>query len=234
MNEAGSNIPKALVTIGSKPLIWHLMRLYASYGYDDFVLCVGYLQEKLRAYFGAGPSATERVAFSDEGLRCTVALVDTGPDTNTGGRIKRAEDLLADEERFFVTYGDGLSDVNLNELARFHERHGRTATLTAVHPVSSFGILELGDDGSVIEFREKPKLEKWINGGFFVFERRLFDHLDDGSVLEQEPLAHLARNADLMAFRHEGFWKCMDTFKDNAELNALWSEGAPWRTWQTR
>jgi glucose-1-phosphate cytidylyltransferase len=230
LNELGLAVPKALVRIGDKPIIWHLMRHYTSFGYDDFVLCLGYLQNQVREFFGGDPSINdEAVKIDRDGLRCSVRLVDTGLDTNTGGRLKAVESLCKGEDRFFVTYGDGLSDVDLNSLLAFHIEHGRKATLTAVHPISNFGILKLRDDSSVSEFREKPVLENWINGGFFVFDQGIFHLLEENSVLEQAPLASLASDGELMAYKHTGFWKCMDTHKDNVELNQLWETHAPWK-----
>lgn len=232
LNEMGMAVPKALVPVGGKPVIWHLMRLYTSFGFNEFVLCLGYLQELIREYFGGNVRNTDEFVSVDlDGLKCRIRLVDTGQDTNTGGRIKTVEEHADSDERFFVTYGDGLSNVDLRELLDFHLEHGKTATLTAVHPISNFGILELRDDSSVAEFKEKPILEDWINGGFFVFERRIFDYLDKTSVLEQTPLATLASENQLMAYKHRGFWKCMDTHKDNVELNQLWETHAPWKVW---
>jgi glucose-1-phosphate cytidylyltransferase len=232
LNELGLAVPKALVPIGGKPVIWHLMRLYSSFGFDEFVLCLGYLQDQIRFFFGEDRLVNDEVLNVDlDGLKCRVRLVDTGLDTNTGGRLKVIERFCSDDERFFVTYGDGLSDVDLKTLLKFHDGHGKTATLTTVHPVSNFGILELGTDSSVAAFKEKPVLESWINGGFFVFEQAIFRLLDENSVLEQAPLASLAETGELMAYKHTGFWKCMDTYKDNVELNQLWESHAPWKVW---
>jgi glucose-1-phosphate cytidylyltransferase len=236
LNEMGVAVPKALAPVGGKPVIWHLLRIFAASGFDDFVLCLGYLSDKITQYFSGlamtGTHDAEGTFDIDaDGLRCSVRLVDTGLDTNTGGRIKAIEKCLAGEERFFVTYGDGLADVDLKALADFHRGHGKTATLTAVHPVSNFGILELGEDSTVRDFKEKPVLESWINGGFFVFEREIFNYLDDDSILERQPLADLAAKGELMAYKHAGFWKCMDTYKDNLELNELWDTNAPWKVW---
>jgi glucose-1-phosphate cytidylyltransferase len=230
LNEMGSAVPKALVPVGGKPVIWHLMRLYTSFGFDEFVLCLGYLQERIREYFNEN-SRDELVAADIEGLKCRVRLVDTGQDTNTGGRIKAVEKFCKNDERFFVTYGDGLADIDIRSLLDFHLDHHKTATLTAVHPVSNFGIVELRDDSSISEFREKPVLDDWINGGFFVFERKIFEYLGETSVLEQGPLNTLAHTGDLMGYKHNGFWKCMDTYKDNVELNQLWESHAPWKVW---
>ena len=234
LNEMGLAVPKALVPIGGKPVIWHLMRIFADRGFEDFVLCLGYLREQIEQYFTSiadTDNSENRISVTSDGLKCKVQLIDTGLETNTGGRIKAVQPTLADEDRFFVTYGDGLADVDPNKLLQFHVDHGKIATLTAVHPVSSFGILDLDGNCAVKEFREKPVLENWINGGFFVFERRIFDYLDENSVLEREPLADLAKEGELMAYKHSGFWKCMDTFKDNLELNELWDTHAPWKVW---
>lgn len=236
LNEMGVAVPKALAPVGGKPVIWHLLRIFTANGFNEFVLCLGFLSDKITQYFSGismigthDPDGIYRV--DADGLNCSVQLVDTGLDTNTGGRIKAVERCLAGEERFFVTYGDGLADVDLKALLGFHERHGKTATLTAVHPVSNFGILDLRNDSSVKEFKEKPILENWINGGFFVFECGIFDYLAEDSILEREPLATLAATGELMAFKHPGFWKCMDTYKDNLELNELWKTRAPWKVW---
>ena len=233
LDEMGKVVPKALVTIGDKPVIWHLMRIFASQGFCDFALCLGYLGDKISDYFrsiSTGDSGGKFQVRSD-GLDCQAALIDTGLDTNTGGRLKAIEDDLSDEEAFFVTYGDGLADVNLDELLAFHRTHGKVATLTAVHPVSNFGLLELGEDGEVKHFREKPVLREWINGGFFVFEKEIFQYLSDDSILEREPLEALAQEGELIAYQHSRFWKCMDTYKDSVEMNELWRSHAPWKVW---
>jgi glucose-1-phosphate cytidylyltransferase len=234
LSEMVTAVPKALVPIGGKPVIWHLMRIFADRGFEDFVLCLGYLREQIEQYFTSIADTDygeNRISVTSDGLKCKVQLIDTGLETNTGGRIKAVQPTMADEDRFFVTYGDGLADVDPNKLLQFHVDHGKIATLTAVHPISNFGILELDGDSAVKEFKEKPVLENWINGGFFVFERRIFDYLDENSVLEREPLADLAKEGELMAYKHSGFWKCMDTFKDNLELNELWDTHAPWKVW---
>ena len=232
LNEIGLAVPKALVPIGGKPVIWHLMKLYTGFGFDEFVLCLGYLQDQIRLFFDGDQSLTDEVVDVDlDGLKCRVQLIDTGIDMNTGGRLKLIEKFCSEDARFFVTYGDGLSDVDLRALLKFHVDHGKTATLTAVHPISNFGILELRDDSSVADFKEKPVLDDWINGGFFIFERGIFSFLDDNSVLEQAPLAFLAETGELMAYKHTGFWKCMDTHKDSVEMNQLWKSHAPWKVW---
>jgi glucose-1-phosphate cytidylyltransferase len=214
----GRAVPKGLIHVGTEPILSHLMRCYAAFGLQEFVLCVGYRGEDIAAHFHQHPLPGT-----------TVQCMDTGLATNTGGRLHRIRALLADDDSFCVTYGDGLADVNLHTLIAFHRSHGKVATLTAVHPVSPFGEVTLGADGDVRAFQEKPQLATWVNGGFFVFTRRVFDYLSDESVLERAPFEALARAGELMAFRHDGFWKCMDTFKDHHELNELWNTGrAPW------
>ncbi len=217
LGEHGKSVPKALVRIGDEPIIWHLLELYSHFGFDDFVICLGFLAAEIKGYFADSPLASN------------VSLVETGLDTNTGARIKKVKRFLQSEERFCVTYGDGLADIDLAKLLDFHRDHGRIATLTAVHPVSNFGLLDVGVDGRVENFREKPVLKEWVNGGFFIFERAIFDYLEDDSILEGEPLMRLADEGELMAYRHDGFWKCMDTYKDSLEFNELWKKGAPWK-----
>ena len=240
----GTNVPKALIEIGEKPVIWHLLKIYSHYGYDDFVLCLGFLGDKIKRFFVEQnwlnadftleknsnlPLLNNSAAL--ENWRVTFA--ETGAETNTGGRLKRIEKYLDGEETFFVTYGDGLANVDLDKLVEFHKSHGRIATLTTVHPHTNFGILKLDDNNFVTEFQEKPVMHEWINGGFFVFNRRIFDYLDENSILEREPLERLAMERELVAFPHTGFWKCVDTFKDNLEFNQLWAEGrADWKVWK--
>jgi glucose-1-phosphate cytidylyltransferase len=235
LNEMGTAIPKALAPVGDRPVIWHLLKIFASQGFCEFALCLGYLGEEISQYFrelaNGGDSELNELEIRSEGLNCRISLFDTGVDTNTGGRLKSIESELAREESFFVTYGDGLADVDLHRLLDFHREHRRTGTLTAVHPVSNFGILDLDSSDKVLQFREKPRLNEWINGGFFVFERAIFEFLQPDSVLEREPLETLANQGELMAYKHAGFWKCMDTYKDNIEMNELWNTHAPWKIW---
>jgi glucose-1-phosphate cytidylyltransferase len=221
LGEHGVSVPKALVDIGGKPIIWHLMKLYSSYGLNDFVLCLGYLGNSIREYFSESPQES-----------WNVTLADTGEDTNTGGRVKRVREMLDGDDNFSVTYGDGLSNVNLTDLIAFHRQHGRLATLTAVHPRSNFGLIKLDNAGAVTAFQEKPVISDWVNGGFFVFNRAVLNYLEDDSVLEREPLERLAGERQLIAYQHDGFWKCMDTFKDNLEFNQIWDSGnAAWKVW---
>ncbi len=219
LGEHGRSLPKALISIGGKPILWHLMQIYSSYGVDDFVLCLGFLGDEIRDY------------FSGSSIRGNITFVDTGQDTNTGGRLKRVREHVSGDDVFCVTYGDGLADINVRDLIGFHRSHGKVATVSAVHPYSNFGIMEIGDDASVLRFREKPLLREWINGGFFVFDARIFDYLEDDSTLEREPFEALSAKGEMMAYQHNGFWKCMDTFKDSLEFEKIWQEGAPWKVW---
>jgi glucose-1-phosphate cytidylyltransferase len=246
LGEHGLNIPKALIEIGGKPVLWHLLKLYANAGLNDFVLCLGYLGEAIKRYFleqqwldndftlqmkASGEYELHNHRVSRENWRIT--FVDTGLETNTGGRIKCIQDYLGDDETFCATYGDGLADVDLQALLSFHQAHGKLATLTAVNPRSQFGLLKLNDENAVVEFQEKPLLQDWINGGFFVFNRGVFEYLQDDSILEREPFEQLARDGQIMAYKHHGFWKCLDTYKDHLEFNQLWEEGnAEWKLWR--
>jgi len=219
LGEHGTTMPKALIEIGGRPVLWHLLQIYEQHGLDDIVLCLGYLGDSIKQY------------FRDDHRRIT--FVETGLDTNTGGRIKRIEKYLGSDETFCVTYGDGLADVDLQALIRFHKNHKKIATLTAVHPSSNFGFIKIDEQDIVTEFEEKPVIKDWVNGGFFVFDRRIFEYLDNNCVLEHEPMKKLARAGELRAYRHTGFWKCMDTYKDNIEFNQLWDAGqAGWKIWR--
>lgn len=245
LGEHGTALPKALIEIGGRPVLWHLLKLYSHHGLNDFVLCLGWLGDAIKRYFlehhwlytdftlemkPESDYTLHKHQTSREAWRITFA--DTGLDTNTGGRVKRIAAHLGEDEEFCVTYGDGLSDLSLRELMAFHRAHGKLATLTAVNPRSQFGLLKLDAAGAVTEFQEKPLLEQWINGGFFIFNRRVLDYLTDNSVLEREPLEQLAREGQLMAYRHAGFWKCLDTYKDHLEFNQMWDAGqAGWKVW---
>jgi glucose-1-phosphate cytidylyltransferase len=213
-------IPKALVEIGGRPILWHVMQLYASQGFADFLLCTGYLGEQVEAFARAHAPTGARV-------RC----VDTGLDTPTGGRIALVADHLEDDT-FCATYADGVADLDLRALLRFHADHGALATMTVVRPRLPFGVTELNGDSIVTGFHEKPRSEHWINGGFLCLEPAVLDRLEPDSILEREPLESLAAEGQLRAYRHDGFWDCMDTYKDAVLLNDLWASGeAPWRTW---
>jgi glucose-1-phosphate cytidylyltransferase len=215
-------IPKPLVEIGGLPIVWHVIQLYAVQGFKRFLLATGY-KGNLIERFAQNTSWPEGVE---------VQCVDTGLDTPTGGRIKLLEQRLG-EEPFCATYADGLASVDLSELLAFHAAHGHLATMTVVRPELQFGVTELDShDGRVLGFREKPRSEHWINGGFFCFEPGVLDYLRSDSVLERDPLERLAAGGELRAHRHRDFWECMDTYKDAVALNDLWESGeAPWRLW---
>jgi len=223
LQERTKEIPKPLVEVGERPILWHVVRIYAAQGFTRFFVATGYKGELIEE-FVAGEDWPEGVE-----VRC----VDTGLDTPTGGRIHKLRDELG-ARPFCATYGDGVADIDLGDLLGFHRGHGAAATMTVVRPILQFGVTELNGDGVVVGFHEKPRSDHWINGGFFCFEPRVFDYLRDDSVLERDPLEALAAGGELRAFRHTGFWKCMDTYKDAVELNDLWAaERPPWRMWGT-
>ncbi len=213
MREYTESIPKALVRIGDIPVVLHVMNIYAKYGYKRFVLSIGYMGQLIREFFEANSPASY-----------DITCVDTGLETQTGGRIKLAEKYL-DEDDFFATYCDGVSDINLSALYNYHKQRDTLATLTAVHPLSTFGILAIENDGIVSAFKEKPFLKDYINGGFFVFKNGILDSLKTEDILEEQPMKNLVQRKQLSAFKHEGFWACMDTFKDVERLNNLWYKG---------
>ena len=222
LQEQTHAIPKALVEIGGRPIVWHVIRIYAAQGYRRFVLLTGYLGDQVEAF------------VADEGQwphGLDIECVDTGLETNTGGRVARAADRLS-AGRFCLTYADGVADIDLAAQAGAHERSGAAATMTVVRPYSQWGVA-LMDGQRVTGFQEKPRLDYWINGGFFVCEPDFLDVVDDDSVLEREPLQRLADAGRLGAYRHDGFWDCMDTYKDAVTLNDLWAGGeAPWALWE--
>ena len=224
LREHTESIPKPLVEIGGMPVVWHVIRIYAEQGFDRFVLATGYRGELVEQFARATPWPA--------GLQ--VACADTGLQTPTGGRLLALRDVLGDA-RFCLTYADGVADVDLSALLAHHRDSGALGTMTVVRPRLQFGVVALGDGGDVDRvtgFQEKPRSEHWINGGFFCFESGVFDYLQDHSVLEREPLQRLAADGALRAFRHTGFWDCMDTHKDVVALNDLWEQGAaPWRIW---
>jgi glucose-1-phosphate cytidylyltransferase len=240
--------PKPMVEIGGRPILWHIMMHYSTYGLKEFVVALGYKGEAIKRYMADYCSLaadlrvslkTGRVERHGNGANgdhgsgdWLVDLIDTGQQTNTGGRIKRLAPHLGNGT-FMLTWGDGVSNLNLTELLKFHRRHGRIATVTAVRPPARFGRLEL-DGERVARFDEKPLSgEAWINGAFFVLEPRVFDYIDgDATQFEREPLERLAREGELMAYQHDGFWQCMDTMRDKVRLESLWATGdAPWKIW---
>ena len=235
--------PKPMVEIGGRPILWHIMMHYSYYGFKDFVIALGYKGEVIKKYMVDYCSLNSNLKVNlrsgvvemNGGYRpdWNVELIDTGIPTNTGGRIKRLAPYLGNET-FMLTWGDGVSDVNLHALLEFHRSHGKLATLTAVRPPARFGHLELEGD-RITEFNEKPQTgEGWINGAFFVLEPAVFDYIDgDDTAWEREPLQRLAREGQLMAYKHTSFWQCMDTLRDKKLLESLWQTGkAPWKIWE--
>jgi glucose-1-phosphate cytidylyltransferase len=234
--------PKPMVEIGGKPILWHIMKVFAFHGITDFVICVGYRGNVIKEYFLNYEALNNDftihlgnkhdIVYHDTHLESDwrVTVVDTGLETQTGGRVKRIEPFI-DDDTFVVTYGDGLADIDVGALIAFHRGHGRVATVTAVQPTSRFGLLNLDQDARVATFNEKPQTDDWVNGGFFVFERGVFDYLDDACTLEREPLAALTRAEQLMAYRHTGFWQPMDTHREFTLLNELWERNPPWKLW---
>jgi glucose-1-phosphate cytidylyltransferase len=233
--------PKPMVEIGGYPILWHIMRHYAHYGFKDFVIALGYKGEHIKKYFAdycaLGGDVfvdfnTRQIATNGEELDWTVDLVETGLSTGTGGRIKRLANHIG-SETFMATWGDGVSDVNLRKLLEFHQAHGKLATLTAVRPAARYGHLDL-DGCRITRFSEKPQTsEGWINGAFFVLQPGVFDYIEsDKTQFEREPLEELARDGQLMAYQHESFWQCMDTLREKRILQTLWEAGqAPWKVW---
>lgn len=236
--------PKPMVEIGGRPILWHIMKLYAHRGFSDFVLCLGYRGYMIKEYFlnyeamnndfticlGQQSKIQYNAVHEEQGFQVTLA--DTGLATMTGGRLKRIERYL-DGEVFMLTYGDGLTDLDVRKLLDFHFHHGKLATVTAVLPPSRYGVLQISNSGQVDKFLEKPRTESFASAGFFVFSRGIFDYLGgDECVLEREPLERLAADGQLMAFQHEGFFYAMDTYREHQFLNELWSNNqAPWRVW---
>ena len=237
--------PKPMVEIGGKPILWHIMKIYAAHGITDFVVCLGYQGYVIKEYFANYLLHTDDVAFdlakgrieylgSNGREPWQVTLIDTGLSTQTGGRVKRLRSILEKEDAFCLTYGDGLGNVDITKLLSFHRAHNKLATMTVVHPPGRFGVVDLEGDRAVT-FQEKPNVETgFINGGFFVLSPRVLDLIEgDDTVWEREPLEHLAKQDELVAFRHNGFWQPMDTLREKEQLEAAWAAGnAPWKIWQ--
>ena len=220
LRERSESIPKPLMEIGGRPIVWHVIQIYAAQGFTRFLLLTGHRAEMIDE-FAAGQSWPAGVA---------VETLHTGEDTPTGGRVHLAGERLG-EGTFCVTYADGVADIDLSDQMRTHREHGSAATMTVVRPELQFGVTDLAADGRVHGFREKPRSDHWINGGFFVFEPEVLNYLEESSVLERDPLERLAADGQLRAYRHTGFWECMDTYKDAVQLNDLWAGEAPWKMW---
>ena len=237
--------PKPMIEIGDKPILWHIMKIYSHYGFNEFIICLGYKSHMIKEFFADYYLHTSDVTFDLKENKMDVhnnysepwkvTLVDTGLNTMTGGRIKRISKYLPKDEPFMLTYGDGVSDVNLKELLEFHKKQGKLATLTAVNPDGRFGVIDINSDNTVERFAEKTKEDSgWINGGFMVLEPEILEYIkDDTTVFEAEPLENLSKDNQLKAYKHYGFWKCMDTKRDHDALNQLWDKSdAPWKLWE--
>jgi glucose-1-phosphate cytidylyltransferase len=236
--------PKPMIEIGGRPILWHIMKIYSHYGFNDFVICLGYKGYYIKEYFAHYflhesdvtfdfRNESQRIIHHHTAEPWRVTLVDTGAETMTGGRVKRVRQYL-DNEPFMLTYGDGVGDVNIPELVAFHRAHGKLATLTSTQPSGKFGALDLLEGDRVNSFQEKPRGDgSWINAGFFVMQPEVLDLIaEDSTVLEKEPLETLAKEGELMAFKHHNFWQPMDTLRDKTHLEELWkSGGAPWKIW---
>lgn len=237
--------PKPMIEIGERPILWHIMKIYSHFGFNDFVICLGYKGYCIKEYFAHYflheadvtfdfRTANHQIIHSNHAEPWKVTLANTGIHTMTGGRVKRIQQYVGDET-FMLTYGDGVSNVDIGQLVAFHLAHGKCATLTSVQPMGRFGALELGDDNAVRGFQEKPRGDGgWINGGFFVLQPEVFEYIDnDGSIFERGPLETLAKSNELMAYKHEGFWQPMDTLRDKELLESLWqTKQAPWKSWE--
>lgn len=237
--------PKPMIEIGGKPILWHIMKEYSHYGYNEFIICAGYKQHIIKEYFANYYLHNSDITFdftSDNKMTIhsnvaepwKVTIVDTGLNTMTGGRVKRIKNYIGDET-FMLTYGDGVSDVNIKDLVEYHKHHGKIATMTATRVTQRFGVLDIGTEGEVASFREKLKQDSGrINAGYMVLEPAVFDYIDgDTTVFEREPLERLAEEGQLMAYKHHGFWQCMDTKREMDMLEEMWDSGkAPWKTWE--
>ena len=236
--------PKPMVEIGGKPILWHIMKIYSTYGFNDFVILCGYKGYIIKEYFAnyyrhmsdmtIDMTTNTITHLNNQAEPWKVTLIDTGLNTLTGGRIKRAKDYIG-KETFMLTYGDGVGDININELVAFHKKHGRAITMTSVQTEGRFGSLKIDENKKVTSFQEKPKGDgNWINGGFFVCEPRVLDYIQkgDNSIFEREPLEKLAANEELYTYKHHGFWKPMDTLRDKRQLEEMIDSGsAPWKKW---
>ena len=244
ISEETNIIPKPMVEIDGKPILWHIMKIYSAHGYNDFIILLGYKGYVIKEYFANYFLHKSDVTFNMKENKMiiheehcepwNVTLIDTGLHTMTGGRVKRAQKYVGDEP-FMLTYGDGVSDIDIGKLVEFHKAHGKSATMTSVQPEGRFGALVFNENGEVTSFAEKPKGDgSWINAGFFVCEPKVFDYITEGdsTIFERAPLENLAKDGELYTYHHDGFWKCMDTLRDKQQLQAMCDEGnAPWISW---
>lgn len=238
--------PKPMVEIGGKPILWHIMKIYSHYGFNDFIICLGYKGYVIKEYFmnyflhnsdiriNLADNSVDLLGTKSENFKIT--LIDTGLNTKTAGRLKLVQKYI-EEDNFLLTYGDGVSNVNISELVAFHKKHNKIVTVTSVQPEARFGGMDIDADGNVLEFREKSKTDaQWVNGGFFVLRSEVFRYLENDMVnimWEDAPLDNITSDKQLIAYKHHGFWKCMDALRDKIELNELWESGkAPWKIWK--
>lgn len=245
ISEETETRPKPMVNIGGKPILWHIMKIYSQFGFNEFIICLGYKGYMIKEYFmhyylhnsditiDVASNKMEVLNTNTENFKVT--LVETGLNTKTAGRLKQVQKYVGDED-FMLTYGDGVADININELLSFHKKHGKIATVTAIQPEARFGGMVLDRDGKVVHFKEKPTGDgKWINGGFFVLKPGVFSYLEgnmEDVMWEDSPMETLSNNGQLVAYRHKGFWKCMDAMRDKIELESLWQNNqAKWKTW---
>lgn len=235
--------PKPMIEIGERPILWHIMKSYSSYGYNDFVICLGYKQYLIKEFFADYFLHTSDITFDLANNKMLVhnnysepwkvTLVDTGLNTMTGGRVKRVKEYIGNEP-FMLTYGDGVSDINISDLVKFHKEHGKIATMSTVNVGQRFGVLDIDDNNQINAFREKSDNDgSMINAGFMVLEPEIFDYIEgDSTVFEKKPLETMANKGQLVAYKHDGFWQCMDTQRDKIKLEELWESGkAPWKVW---
>lgn len=235
--------PKPMIEIGEYPVLWHIMKIYSHFGYNDFVLCTGYKSNVVKEYFNnyllhssdvtLDIKNNKKIIHNHTAEPWSITMVNTGLDTMTGGRVKRIQPYIGDEP-FMLTYGDGVSNVNINELVAFHKKHGKMMTVTSIRPTGRFGMLDMDEDGMTVKgFREKPQEEVWMNGGFFVCQPEVFSHIEgDKTIFEHEPLQNIAKSRELMTYHHNGFWHPMDTLRDKIHLEDLWKANkAPWKLW---
>ena len=240
--------PKPMVELGGKPILWHIMKLYSYYGFNDFIICAGYKQHVIKEYFADYFLHTSDITYDfTDGCNTMivhhntsepwkVTVVDTGLNTMTGGRVRRVKDYIGDEP-FMLTYGDGVSDLNIAELLKFHRSHGKMVTMSAYNAGQRFGVLDINSSGQICEFREKTQGDgSLINIGYMVCQPEFIDYIDgDSTILEKAPLERVAKKGQLMAYRHTGFWQCMDTVREKEQLEAMWTAGrAPWKVWADR
>lgn len=244
LRERTEAIPKPMVEVGDMPILWHIMKIYAHYGFKDFVLCLGYKGEAIRQFFiQYGRWQKQDFVLDSHQIRYfgngkddiedwRISFVDTGQETNTGGRIKRVEKHVRSSQ-FFVTYGDGVSDIDIKRLLSYHQSHKKTGTVTCVKPRLQFGMVDMDANKTVTAYEEKPVSKRWASGGFFVFNKEIFRHINEDDILETTVINRLVARRELRAYCFEGYWECMDTYKDHQKLNDLWAlKKAPWKLWK--